>query len=123
MDFTKFREWFEGEPWLNRNSLIAVSAGEDGLSAFQRDGAWGGYREEITRFSQILFSGRPGEREFWIGRRSPEDRETVLRLGGFKPCLHGSDAHKIVDLFKPDKDRFCWIKADPTFEGLRHVSN
>jgi hypothetical protein len=121
VDFTRFREWFESEPWLKRNSLTAVAAGDDGLSGFQRDGAWGAYREEITRFSQILFSGRPGEREFWIGRRSPEGRETAKRLGGFKPCLHGSDAHSIAKLFKPDQDRFCWIKADPTFEGLKQV--
>lgn len=121
VDFTKLREWFENEPWMKRNSLIAVAAGEDGLSGFQRDGAWGGYREEITRFSQILFSGRPGEREFWVGRRSPEDRATVARLGGFKPCLHGSDAHSIAKLFRPDQDRYCWIKADPTFEGLKQV--
>ena len=121
VDFTKLREWFDDEPWLKRNSLIAVAAGDDGLSGFQRDGAWGGYREEITRFSQILLSGRPGEREFWIGRRSPEDSETVRRLGGFKPCLHGSDAHSIAKLFRPDQDRFCWIKADPTFEGLKQV--
>ncbi len=121
VDFTKFGEWFEDEPWLKRNSLIAVAAGEDGLSGFQRDGAWGGYREEITRFSQVIFSGRPGEREFWIGRRSPEDRDTVMRLGGFKPCVHGSDAHSIAKLFRPDQDRFCWIKADPTFEGLKQI--
>lgn len=120
-DFTKFAEWYESEPWLKRHTLIAVSAGEDGLSGFLRDGAWGAYREEITRFSQILFSGRAGERDFWIGRRDPTDRETVFRLGGLKPCLHGSDAYKIATLFKPDHDRYCWIKADPTFEGLRPV--
>jgi len=87
IDFTALREWYNDEPWLRQNSLIAVAAGDDGLSGFQRDGAWGGYREEITRFSQIIFSGRPGEREFWLGHRAPEDRETVLRLGGFKKKL------------------------------------
>lgn len=63
----------------------------------------------------------PGEREFWLGRRAPEDRETIMRLGGLKPCLHGSDAHKIAKLFRPDQDRFCWVKAAPTFEGLKQV--
>lgn len=121
IDFSELRKWYDNEPWLQKNSLIAVAAGDDGLSGFQRDGAWGGYREEITRFSQIIFSGRPGEREFWLGHRAPEDRETVLRLGGFKPCLHGSDAHEIARLFRPDQDRFCWVKADPTFEGLKQV--
>lgn len=121
VDFTRFREWYEAEPWLKRNSVVAVSAGEDGLSAFRRDGAWVAHRDEITRFSQIIFSGRPGERDFWLSRGSLEDRETVKRLGGPKPCLHGSDAHEIAKLFKPDNNRFCWIKADPTFEGLRQV--
>lgn len=121
VDFTKLREWFESEPWLKSNSLIAVAAGDDGLSGFQRDGAWGGYREEITRFSQLLFSGRPGEREFWMRGHSPEDFATVMRLGGFKPCVHGSDAHSIAKLFHPDQDRFCWIKADTAFDGLKQI--
>lgn len=121
VDFTTLREWFNGEPWLRANSLVAVAAGQDGLSGFQQDGAWGGYRQEITRFSHMLYSGRPGEREFWLGQRSPDDLETIRRLGGFKPCIHGSDAHEIAKLFRPDQDRFCWVKADPTFEGLRQL--
>lgn len=119
VDFTGLRNWYRSEPWLQANSLVAVAAGDDGLSGFQQDGAWRGYREEITRFSQMVFSGRPGEREFWLGRRAPDDLDTIKRLGGFKPCIHGSDAHEIARLFRPDQDRFCWIKADPTFEGHR----
>jgi energy-coupling factor transporter ATP-binding protein EcfA2 len=121
VDFTRFREWYSTEHWLRRNSVIGVAAGADGVSGFRRDGAWAAHRDEITRFSQIMFSGRPGEREFWLGIGSPEDRATVIRLNGPKPCLHGSDAHSIARLFRPDDDRFCWIKADPTFEGLKQV--
>ncbi len=121
IDFTAFREWFESEHWLRQNALVAVSAGADGLSGFLKDGGWAGFREEITRFSQILFSGRPGEREFWLAQGKDEDGETVNKLGGPRPCVHGSDAHEIAKLFKPDQDRFCWIKADPTFEGLRQI--
>ena len=121
VDFTGFRDWYSSEPWLKRNSLIGVSAGADGVSGFRRDGAWAALRDEITRFSQIMFSGRPGEREFWLGMGSAVDRETVIRLGGPKPCIHGSDAHEIAKMFLPDGARFCWVKADPTFEGLRQV--
>jgi ABC-type lipoprotein export system ATPase subunit len=121
VDFTTFREWYQDELWLRRNSLVAVAAGTDGLSGFRRDGAWAAHRDEITRFSQIIFSGRPGEREFWLCQGSTEDQATALRLGGPKPCVHGSDAHEIAKLFKPDDSRYCWIKADPTFEGLRQV--
>ena len=121
VDFTKLRDWYHSEPWLHANSLIVVAAGDDGLSGFQQDGAWAGYREEITRFSQMIFSGRSGERDFWLGHRNPADLETIRRLGGCKPCIHGSDAHEIARLFCPDQDRFCWIKADPTFEGLKQL--
>ena len=121
VDFTGLRNWYRSEPWLQINSLVAVSVGDDGLSGFQRDGAWGGYREEITRFSQLVFSGRPGERDFWLGHRDPNDLETIKRLGGFKPCIHGSDTHEFDRLFRPDLDRFCWIRADPTVEGLRQL--
>jgi energy-coupling factor transporter ATP-binding protein EcfA2 len=120
-DFTVLREWFENEKWLRANSLVAVSAGADGLSGFRRDGAWAALRDEITRFSHILFSGRPGERTFWLGEGTDEERETMRRLHGPKPCVHGSDAHSVAKLFKPDEDRFCWIKADPTFEGLKQI--
>jgi len=121
VDFSTLRDWYNTEHWLRRNSLVAVAAGADGLSGFRRDGAWAAYRDEVTRFSHILFSGRPGEREFWLGHGSEEDRATVMRLGGPKPCVHGSDAHEIATLFRPDQDRFCWIKADPTFEGLKQL--
>jgi hypothetical protein len=121
VDFTTLRDWLASEQWLKRNSLIAVAAGADGLSGFRRDGAWAALRDEITRFSQILFSGRLGEREFWLGHGTAEERETARRLGGPKPCVHGSDAHEIAKLFRPDQNRFCWIKADATFEGLKQI--
>jgi hypothetical protein len=111
IDFSAFRKWYESEPWLKANSIVVADAGNDGLSGFYKEGAWAGWRDEITRFSQALFSGRPGERDFWLCRGSEEGRETVLRLGGMKPCLHGSDAHKIDHLFKPAEDRFCWINT------------
>ena len=121
VDFTKFKEWYRSELWLNRNSLVAVAAGDDGLSGFSYDGGWSAHREEITRFSHIIFSGQPKEREYWLGKSKPEYKEHIDRLGGLKPCVHGSDAHSIERLFNPDMDRYCWIKADTTFEGLRQI--
>ncbi len=61
VDFSAFRDWYSSEPRLKANSLVIVAAGDDGLSGFQKDGHWGGYREEITRFSHALFSASPGE--------------------------------------------------------------
>ena len=121
IDFSSFRNWFKREPWIRGNSIIVAAAGDDGLSGFYTDGGWAGWREEITRFSPALFCGRPGERDFWLCRTTEEHKETVMKLGGMKPCLHGSDAHGMDKLFKPDQDRYCWIKADTTFDGLKQV--
>jgi ABC-type lipoprotein export system ATPase subunit/uncharacterized protein YukE len=40
------------------------------------------------------------------------------------PCIHGSDYHGSKGgktICVPDMNRFCWIKADTTFEGLKQV--
>ena len=37
------------------------------------------------------------------------------------PCIWGSDSAKLDKIFEPDLDRYCWIKADPTFEGLKQI--
>ena len=49
------------------------------------------------------------------------DEDFINEFGSLKPCIHGSDAHSFERLCKPDEDRFCWIKADPSFEGLKHT--
>jgi hypothetical protein len=38
-----------------------------------------------------------------------------------KPCISGSDAHKYSDYGNYPSDRITWIKADPTFEGLKQI--
>lgn len=51
-------------------------------------------------------------------------REAVIgNCGSLKPCIHGSDAHTESKLFKPDDNRYCWIKADLSFNGLKQILN
>ena len=116
--FSVLKDWFNREKWLNKNSIVGIAAGADGVSSFDFSGGWGVHRAEMSKFSQIIFSGNPNERNFWLDE---EDAGTVQRLGGIKPCVHGSDAHSIEKMFNPDQDRYCWIKADTTFEGLRQI--
>ncbi|MCX6738892.1 MAG: hypothetical protein NT098_02435 [Candidatus Parcubacteria bacterium] len=43
-------------------------------------------------------------------------------IGGIaKPCVSGSDAHKFSDYGKYPSNKITWIKADPTFEGLKQI--
>ena len=44
-----------------------------------------------------------------------------LSHDGAKPCLHGSDAHKLDAVCAPAKERFTWIKGTPSLEALRQA--
>jgi len=45
----------------------------------------------------------------------------IEKCGSLKPCIHGSDAHTEEKLFEPDEQRYCWIKADLTFDGFKQI--
>ena len=45
----------------------------------------------------------------------------IKECGSLKPCVHGCDAHNNEKIFEPDQQRYCWIKADPTFNGLKQI--
>src|ERR1019366_10208335 len=71
--------------------------------------------------SQMLFSSNEGTRQFGLGRRHDTPDDCVREFKSKKPCIHGSDAHDYEHLFAPDAGRQLWIKADPTFSGLRQL--
>ena len=79
-------------------------------------------REAIYKMSDAVFSSNPKDREYFLGKKDKSDAKTVIRnCGSLKPCIHGSDAHTEKKLFMPDQNRYCWIKSDLTFEGLRQI--
>ena len=115
---------FEKEKsWLEANCLLAVAVAEgDGTGGLKGDSSYKALRTKIERAADIIFSGKPSDREYWIGRKMGYDKETIVRAyGGVKPCLHGSDAHSEAQVGDPAEGRSCWIRADPTFEGLRQA--
>lgn len=114
-------QWLKSEKWLRENSLIGVANGKDGISGLPADG-FSATRDELLKMAHFVFSGNPNDREYYLGKkRGVPPAEIIRQYGALKPCLHGSDAHEVGKLFKPDEDRYCWIKSDPTFEGLRQV--
>ena len=122
VDFSVFREWRDTDPWLKANSLVAVSNKEsDGPSGLAKDHGYAATLEEMYRYTDIIFSANPTERAYWLGDRTDSVDTLTEKYGGPKPCLHGSDAHQLEDVLHPDLNRYCWIRAEPTFEGLRQV--
>lgn len=57
----------------------------------------------------------------WALGKGGREQKQIEEFGGLKPCIWGSDAHSYEKLFSPAENRFCWIKSEPTFEGLRQI--
>ncbi|MEA1973270.1 MAG: ATPase, partial [Candidatus Cloacimonadota bacterium] len=128
---SKLIKLFKDKPELKENTIIAVSnSNSDGASALQEHyklfenetGSLDAVRSNIYKLSDAIFSGNPSDREFFVGEKNGCTESLVInKCGSLKPCVHGSDAHCEDKLFNPDENRFCWIKADLTFEGLKQI--
>lgn len=78
-------------------------------------------RKQLFVRSDALFSSNPNTRDWALGKKEVSEEKFLEEFLSLKPCIHGSDAHTFDRICKPDLDRFCWIKADPTFEGLKQI--
>jgi hypothetical protein len=117
VDFNELRTLFDEDAWMRQNVLVAVAAGSDGLSGLSADASFRAVREELGRFADIVFSGQPGERLYWLGKHADFEANGQTP----KPCLQGSDAHSLDTVLRPDNDRFSWIRGAPTFDALRQA--
>lgn len=115
------KKWYSGEKWLKENSIVVAANGSnDGVSGI-KDGGFAGLKKDIYQFIDMVFSATPSDIKYFTGQGTKSREDIVSELGRLVPCVHGSDAHSIEKLFKPDHERYCWIKADPTFNGLKQV--
>lgn len=106
---------------LQEKSLVVVSnRSEDGASGIQHS-SLAATREEIYRFANCIFSSNPNDRDYFLGKGADTIEEIIRKYGCLKPCIHGSDAHSLDKVCCPDLSRFTWIKADPTFDGLKQI--
>lgn len=111
-------QWLDDDEWLKTHSVVGVANGKDGISGLPLD-SFAATRDELLSRSHFVFSGNPADRLHYLGLKDGHPVSEIKRQYiSLKPCLHGSDAHSLERLFEPDKQRYCWIKADPTFLGL-----
>jgi len=116
---------------FRENVIVAVSnSNKDGASAFQKHydlfeddaaGSLDAVRKSIYSISDCIFSSNEKDINYFSGLGKDNKEDVKKKCGSIKPCIHGSDAHTEDKLFSPDQDKFCWIKADPTFEGLKQI--
>lgn len=87
------------------------------------------YDDNYFMQSAHMFETRtPDNVDLFLGRETDKNRQFLCNflktMGGKpKPAISGSDAHKIADYGVFPSGRITWIKADPSFEGLRQVVN
>lgn len=97
-------------------------------SEFWSDIDWGqdyGLRKTLLEVSHGVFDSNPNDIKWFLGldRNSYQNQQTFIdEFGRLFPCIHGTDAHTEQELGqRPDQNRFCWIKGDLTFEGLKQI--
>ena len=123
----------KADPDLRKHVLIGVSnSSNDGLSGVGQDEIYktgsGSQMEAVVdsifKLCDFIFSGKPGDVEYFLGKKKGHNckkQDVINRCGSLMPCIIGSDAHTNAKMFEPDLKRYCWIKADPTFNGLRQI--
>ena len=87
------------------------------------------FKEGLTKAADILGSSNEKQRFFFLckdDKFKPEQYDEWF--GGPKPCIKGSDTHnareeigRLKDHESKPTDKYCWIKADPTFDGLKQI--
>ncbi|SDK54985.1 AAA domain-containing protein, putative AbiEii toxin, Type IV TA system [Nocardioides sp. YR527] len=117
------KQSLEESAWARHNIIVGVAAGTTDGTSGVRDarGSLEAVRVEIERLARVIFASSPAQRGFWIGEGVLGIEDLFNRYDGPKACIHGSDAHRLADVGKPDENRYTWIKGDAAFEALRQA--
>lgn len=103
------------------------------------DGPSNATRRILTQKTDFAFTSNENNINWFLGKKGyTTQAKYVTEFKSLKPSLHGCDAHSLSEINRPCTKRhcrvhdcsidpeecelkFCWIKADPTFEGLKQV--
>lgn len=99
----------------NFNDRFLLLFAEDDITNVNWGDSGHSIRKNIYKKCNGIMSSNPNTIKWGLDDANAEEFE------GLKPCFWGSDAHEYEKMFKPALDRFCWIKADTTFDGLKQV--
>ena len=125
------KKLLEEDRELKDNCVVVVSNksndGASGLNAHAeiiegvKYSSLDGTRQTIYFLSDAIFSSNEKDLKYFLGKGVDNVDEIKRKCRNLKPCIHGSDAHSNEKIFEPDQKRYCWIKADPTFEGFKQI--
>lgn len=87
------------------------------------------FKEGLVHDADVLGSSNKAQADFFLWKSGKFSEEQYGKwFGRRKPCIKGSDSHnvnddlgKLKDQHSKPADKYCWIKADPTFNGLKQI--
>lgn len=100
--------------------IIVIPVDED-LSKIPWYGQDHMVRKYFYQVANMFFATNKGTIDFGLGKKHDKLEDYLSEFKTFKPCICGSDAHSLDSLCVFPNGLNCWIKAEPTFEGLMQV--
>lgn len=110
------------KPFFKNRVIIALSnSSNDGNSGlYKQEGGLVAVRSEIYKMVDVILSGNPNDVRYFLGETTSVE-EVIRNCGSLKPCITGSDAHCLEKVGVFTEGRATWVKADPSFEGLKQI--
>ncbi len=127
------RTIFKGDKELRENTIIVVANGKDGAGGLSshkdffdkpnesNKSSLDATVKSIYQFADAIFSSNNKDRDYFTGYGADNEAVITEQLNSLMPCYHGCDAHNNNKIFNPVENRYCWIKANPTFNGLKQT--
>ena len=127
-----FMETFGKKAIRQDHFLVLTAANNDGIRPERGKLRKEAITDEIDKFSDGFFGGIQNQKHFLNVNRLEDEGQLI----GKKPVVTGSDAHSFDDIEKylgkrvvekDDEEKeiitkdITWIKAEPTFEGLKQI--
>ncbi len=96
--------------------IIGVANGYGSLRPGIDDGRGAEYAKELDKICDAFY-GNKDNVDFYLNKTGERSDYKLPP----KAVLLGSDCHSFDDIEQKLSNQFTWIKADPTFEGLRQI--
>lgn len=117
--FDQIIDELESTDIFSGNYLIILSGAEWSDINWQRQDAE--KRRHLLEKSHALFSNSPEDLQWATGKGDLSPDQFIDEFGSLKPVFSSSDSHDFDSLCQPSESRYCWIKANHSFDGLKQV--
>lgn len=109
--------------FFDNRVIVALSGkSQDGLSGLlNTDCNTHTLRKQIGRMADVILSSNAKDIAYFLGESKDSKEMVIATYRSLKPCIIGSDAHSLDKVGVFPNDRITWVKADPTFEGLKQI--